>query len=262
MGLKAIVAKLEDVAEGFRSLYRTVDGKFVLDVDEVDGFALENITGLRTALSKEREDRRTAQESLTKATDSLKAFEGLDPKTTREKLTKAEELLKIDPQKEADRLTSERVKGWTDTEGARFKGELEARDKKLASLTTALAREMIESKAVLAITAAKGKVKPLLPHVLAKCRVREVDGAYVAEVLDVNGNPRLDSEGKPVKVDQLVTEFKADPDFAGNFEGTGRSGSGSGPGAGPGAGGGGGTPPTKSVDRIKAGLEELRAGGH
>ncbi len=261
MGLKAVVSKIEDIPEGFRGLYKQADGgKLVLDVEPVEGFALEDVGGLKSALSGEREAKRAAEAKLTELSGSLKSFEGLDPAETRKKLTKLDELLKIDPEKEADRLARERVEGWIAGEGKKYQGEIEKREQRIASLSSALSKEMIEAKAVTAITSEKGRIKPLMPHVLARTRIREIDGQHVAEVLDEKGNPRIGSaDGKPMTISELVRELKADPDFAGNFEGSGHSGSGSHGGSGhPGSGG---AQPTKSVDMIRSGLQSRMAPG-
>ena len=60
MAIKSIIASLEDAPENVRSLYREgtadegAEGKFILDVEPADGFSLENVDGLKSALSSER----------------------------------------------------------------------------------------------------------------------------------------------------------------------------------------------------------------
>ena len=55
MGLKAILETLDEVPEALRAFYVERDGKFVLDADGV-----EDVTGLKSALEKERGDRAAA----------------------------------------------------------------------------------------------------------------------------------------------------------------------------------------------------------
>ena len=57
MPLKSIINSLDDVEELHRPFYREDAGRHVLDVESVDGFALENVNGLKTALSTERRAR-------------------------------------------------------------------------------------------------------------------------------------------------------------------------------------------------------------
>lgn len=53
------------IPEPLRAEYTEVEGKFVLKVDELpEGFAIENVTGLKSALKKERENGRTLAERL------------------------------------------------------------------------------------------------------------------------------------------------------------------------------------------------------
>ena len=49
MPLKSIINSLDAVDESHRSFYREEAGRHVLDVESVDGFALENVNGLKTA---------------------------------------------------------------------------------------------------------------------------------------------------------------------------------------------------------------------
>ena len=63
MGLKAILKTMDGIPEEIQGLYKKQkDDLFVLDVDEMEGWALQNVTGLRNALSSEKEDRRRAFE--------------------------------------------------------------------------------------------------------------------------------------------------------------------------------------------------------
>lgn len=221
MALKAIVTSISDVPDPLREHYAEKDGKFILSVESVGGVALEDVGGLRTALSKERESRQIAEKTI-------KAWEGLDPDDTRERLAKYDELSKLDPTKEADRIVSERVKAWGEKEGKRLAAEIGTRDQKIGKLESAYRKVTVTQAATQAISEAKGRVKPLLPHVEAVTRVRETaDGSYAVEVLDAAGNVRIgDSQGNSFTIAQLVAEMKSDPEFAPLFEGHNAAGSG------------------------------------
>ena len=89
MALKAVISKEdhEKLEQGLKSLYAEKDGKFVL---ELEGAELsENVAGLKSALEKERKERK-------KAADDYKAlaekFQDIDPEKAREAMKKAEEL--------------------------------------------------------------------------------------------------------------------------------------------------------------------------
>lgn len=261
MGLKAIVSKIEEVPEAIRSLYKQDNGKIVLDVDAVEGWSLEDVNGLKTSLSTERELRRDFEKRAKESEGKLTVFSELgDPTKVKEDLSKFGELKKIDPKKEADRLTAERVDLWTKEEGGKYQATIKDKDTKIDGLTKFLTKVLIESEAIKAITASKGKVKPLLPHVLANTRLREVDGEYKVEVVQIKDGkeiPRIGgTDGSPMTINQFVEELKKDDDFAGNFEGRQASG-----------GGLGGTPPPpgmrttgdrmSNIEMIKAGLNQL-----
>lgn len=221
MALKATVNTLNDVPETLREHYAEKDGKFILSVESVGGVSLEDVGGLRTALSKERESRQTADKTL-------KAWEGLDPEDTRDRLAKYDELSKLDPSKEADRIVTERVKAWGEKEGKRLTAEIETRDQKIGKLEGAYRKVTVTQAATQAISEAKGRVKPLLPHVESVTRVRETaDGSYAVEVLDAAGNVRIgDSQGNPLTIAQLIAEMKDNDDFSPLFEGHNAGGSG------------------------------------
>ncbi len=85
MAIKAIIDDLEEVEEGLRGLYRPVDGKYRLEVEEAE--ALVDVAGLKSALDKERKARREAEARA-------KQSQGIDPgqyRRLQERLARAEE---------------------------------------------------------------------------------------------------------------------------------------------------------------------------
>src|SRR4051794_27617528 len=50
MALKAIVETIDSVPEAVRGLYKEAEGKFILDVESVEGYALEDVSGLKSTL--------------------------------------------------------------------------------------------------------------------------------------------------------------------------------------------------------------------
>lgn len=96
MGLKSAVEKIEDVEEGFRSLYTEQDGKFVLT--GVEGMVPS------TQLAAVKSEAGGYRIKLKEATTKLEAFGDLDPMKVRESLDRIPELEaaasgKIDPAK-------------------------------------------------------------------------------------------------------------------------------------------------------------------
>ncbi len=76
MALKATIAKLEDVAEHFRAEYKpNADGTFRLDTEGV-----EDVSGLKSAATKERESAEAAKLALK---DFMAKFKDIDPDEAR-----------------------------------------------------------------------------------------------------------------------------------------------------------------------------------
>lgn len=86
MALALKVEKLDAVPEAQRALYKATEGGFTLDVD-----GLEDTSGLKTALEKERLANKAAKTAAAQAVaDALKPFEGIDPVKTKAMLSQFE----------------------------------------------------------------------------------------------------------------------------------------------------------------------------
>jgi hypothetical protein len=217
MALKAILDNLDGLpADVAKEYTKGDDGKFTLVVEAVGGLALENVDGLKTALSKERETAR-------KAGDALKPFDGLDPVKARDALTKVGEMANWTPeQKVKEQIES--IKSQLLEAHGKEKATLE---KRLAGYQKQLNNALITQAATAAIAEHKGVVELLLPHVERSTRIRETEnGQLVVEVIDKDGNPRVDNKGNAMSITQLVESMKASDTFARAFEGSGATGSG------------------------------------
>lgn len=238
--LKAVVETIDAVPEAARSFYEESDGKFLLKVEPVDGYALENVEGLKSTLSKEMTKRKQLEKDIVR-------FKDIDPDRAREAMSKLEELGNIDPNREADRIVSERLE-------AAKKQLLEKHDKevkdhvgRIGQLTKTVESLLIDQAATAALAEAKGSVELLLPHVQRHTRVREADGKYFVEVVDKDGNARIgNSKGDPMTIADLVQEMRKSDAFGRAFDGSGQSGGGKPP-----ANGGGGSPQFKRRSDFK-----------
>jgi len=239
--LKAVISKLEDVAEGLRSAYRAgtadegLEGKFVLAVEGTDGWALEDVSGLKSALGRERS-------RADKAEGKIKKFGDLDPEAAREAMTKLAEFESIDPKKEADKLAQAKIEAAQKQLIERHNAELGTVKTKADGYLAQVRALLIDNVATAALAEQKGSVDLLLPHVQKHTRLKETDdGKFIVEVVDKDGNPRIgDSKGTPMSVNQLVAEMRQSEAYGRAFEGTAASGSGTRPGS---AGGTGGSTP-------------------
>lgn len=232
-GLKAIVEDINSVPEPARAFYAKSDaagGRFVLGVDPVDGFALEDVKGLRSALESERK-------SVSDFKSKVSAFEGLDPAAARDALKKVEDMKTWKPDDKVREMIETRTKEVTD----KFDKELKAAQDENGVLTKALHSALIDSAATAAITKSKGSPVLLLPHVRASTRVaRRDDGTFVVEVLGNGGTTRVSPKTgstAPMTIEELVEEMKSSKDFMQAFEGSGAQGSGASGGRSAGTGG-------------------------
>ncbi len=225
--LKAVIASLDDAPDGAKDFYKPgtaddgTDGRFVLKVESVDGFALENVTGLKNTLGKEM----TQRKALEKAT---KAFEGIDPERAREAISKYDEFANLDPEKEADKIAEAKFQAAKTQLLDKHTTDLAQKDARITQLTGAVDQMVRQASATQAIAEAKGSVGLLLPHVLAHTRVKETDdGKFVVEVVDQAGNVRIgDSQGAPMDLKGLVKEMRQSEEYARAFDGEGHSGTG------------------------------------
>jgi hypothetical protein len=166
------------------------------------------------------------------AKTKLAAYAGID----------LEEVKTLKQEKEeAERKRAEAVGDWKARETqllAKVQQDIDAREGRIKTLSTALERRLVDAEATAALASAKGSTKVLLPHIKSHVKVVEEDGEFVVHVVDAKGNQRIgDAKGSPMTIAQLVEEMKADPDFARNFEGSGSSGGGA-PRSNAGGGGG------------------------
>ena len=202
MALKLTLDTLDGVDETIKPLYVEHDGKFKLAVD-----GLEDTSGLKSALEKERKARREAEQ--------------------RAKLALSDEELE-----EVERLRAEAAKAKGADEivnqiKARHAKELEARTKEAQAYRAHLEKTVLESTASKLLAEHKGNVGLLMPHIQAALRVEEADGQF--QVVPANA----------ASLEEVVTGLKSA--FPAAFSDSGHSGGGAI------GGGGGGTGRTMKV---------------
>lgn len=226
MALKALLESLDGLNDDLKAHYVEKDGKFVLGVEPVGGYSLEDVSGLKTALGKERTQREKLERDVVK-------FKDIDPDKARTALTELEELKKLDPASEADKIANGKFEAAKAQLLEKHTKEIGTRDERINTLSGAVDKLLREAQATAAIADAKGSVELLLPHVLAHTRVKEVDGKFIVEVIDHDGNVKIsDAKGTPMTIQGLVAEMRASDTFGRAFDGSGHSGSGKQPGSG------------------------------
>lgn len=232
MALKAILTaeefgKLGDMIKGEYKAHKIGDKDvYMLDVSGVDGYELDDVRGLKTALGSERTAKTNAEKLLEK-------FKDIDPDAARTAIAENAELKAIDPAKEADKIANTKFENAKTQLTAKHQADLKAVTDRNALLQGQVEKLLIDSAATAALAEAKGSVDLLLPHVRKFTRVKEENGEFSVEVIDDKGNVRIgDSKGAPMNIAGLVGEMRSSEVFGRAFEGDGKSGSGKQPGNG------------------------------
>jgi hypothetical protein len=226
MALKALVETIDVVPEAARGFYKEADGKFILDVEPVAGFSLEDVSGLKSTLGKEMTLRKKLEKDVVK-------FKDIDPDKAREALAKLEELGNFDPAKDADKIVNERLEAAKRQIVEKHGEEIKVREGRIGALTKAVESLLVDQVATAALAESKGSIELLLPHVQRHARVREdSNGKFIVDVVDKDGNARIgNSKGDPMTISDLVQEMRKSDTFGRAFEGDGMRGPGSGSGA-------------------------------
>ncbi len=160
MALAAVINQeaFDSLNESIKSEYKKQDdGKFILDVTPVNDFALENVSGLKSALSAERAKVGDLQGKLT-------AFEGIDAGKAKDALKKVEDMVNW----KSDDKVKEQIELIKKQLSEKHAGELGAKDETLKKHVAQLEKVLVEAEAVKALAEAKGNTALLLPHVKAR----------------------------------------------------------------------------------------------
>ena len=226
MSLTPIVQDINEVEESLRPYYKETEKGFMLDVQESNGYALENVQGLRSALSKERG---RAQE-FERKTSQYSELGDMTPSDIREALEELNSLKQLDPNKEADKIADQKLKSFQEQMTKKHQTEVGTAKQAADRYKGQLQGLLIDDAAKNAILAAGGNEKTIaymLPTVKASLSLRETENGFMTQVIDSSGNPQIgDSNGNPMTVSQLVEQLKSQELWSGAFPGRNRSGGG------------------------------------
>ena len=257
--LRAILDDVNGLPKELMEHYTERDGRYVLAVEAVEGYGLENTGGLRSALEKERQ---RAKELDKQAKELASRYDGLDADQARDALKKIAELgddadvkTKVNAAIENERKEMARkIEAEKRDLMAKYETDVKALSSHRTKLEAALHDALLKRSAMEALAAEGGDVDLLLPHTLQHLRVAEEGDSFAVHVVNSEGTPRISttpgSQG-PMSVKELVAEMKADKRFLRAFEASGSSGS------------GGGRPnPTKTQPSMKdmSPAEKIKAG--
>ena len=230
--LKAVVTDLTTVDEAHRAFYvkNDKDGKFYVAITPTDGYELDNVSGLKTALGAERNNVAVLREQIKPyegldvaaartAIERVAAFGDITPDAAKTAIETAARLTAFDPAKEADKIANEKL----ETQKAQLSAQFTLRETELMSKvtgqTTAVTSLTGQLETLVRDNAIKSELAKLNPlddardaiELLAgkMVRTKMVDGKVTVEVLDTNNNPRIkDHQGTPFSIADLLTEVR------------------------------------------------------
>lgn len=256
MAIPIYTDSLDSIPEPLREHYKQQGDAYVLDAEAGGGFSIENVSGLKSALSAARSE---AKDASTK----LAAFVGddgemLDAQGARSAMAK---LAELGNDADVESKVSAAVQAQVDALGKKHAKELGSRDDRVSSLTKQITKHILDDALTSAlIDTSDGRTQAINPKVLAasmrdRLKVQESEGNWEVHVLDDQGQRRISpASGSQdwMTVAELVDEgrngdlkpfFRA-PSVAGTGGVEGRTGD---PGATGGTSGLGGVSPTERL---------------
>lgn len=194
MALDAVRETLEGLTDEVAELYREDNGRFVLDVAPAQGVALEDVSGLKSALEKERDNSR-------RAATQLKAFEGIDPEKAREALAKSTPPTpKPEPTPQAPDDNEALAKLRTTQEELKLTRDLACREAEKRAKDAAMLKH-------------GGNTDLLGPILDGRVKAKWTDAGPVVQVLNDDGGARMtlaSGETSDMTPDEFVSTLKTD----------------------------------------------------
>ena len=220
MPIKALLDNLDEVGEAAKGFYKeTEDGKFMLDVTPVEGYTLEKVDGLRSALSKERQNVTTLKEQVS-------GLDGLDLAEAREAMKQVEKMKDWTPEEEVKQKMAAQIQQIE----TKFNKDLGIKDTAIATLVSQLETTLVDNAVRSALSShemVKGGSDLIMPHIKKFIKLTEVDGNKVPQILNENGEPRISQETGatgPMGIPEFITTLKDHEACSLVFKGTGANG--------------------------------------
>lgn len=198
------------------------DGRYYSTFAAVDGWAVEDVGGLKKSL-------REANKRLDGAEDKLKVFGDLDPTRARDAIKKVGDLKNYTASDKVDEIVRNKLIEVNDAH-AKEKGTWEERETKLLKgLKKAIVGNDVS--AALVDLRVKDRYRKITKRMLTESAdAEEVNGEYRTRIYkqDKDGNRVLETNaaGDPASIFDVGDKMKKSKDYADMFEGPGVSGTG------------------------------------
>lgn len=237
--------------DALKDFYVKEGDSWIVDIEPIEGWDLQDVEGMRTTLSDQKERHRKAREEA----DQWKDL-GLTPQEAKALREKVAELEKSgDPAKVQSAVASAVKQAEARAQADITK--LQEREKFLLDQTRAALRDSAVDIALGKYAKDENAAKLLRPHVLSGLEMQEADGKIGVIVRDASGNPRISTKKgagtAPMTVEEYVEEMSKSKEYAMVFKGSGAAGGGSN------GAGGGGTGVHQEVDPSLTPAQKLRA---
>lgn len=215
-----VIDALDDVPEPYRPLYedKGEDGGIVLVTELAKKIGDQG--SLTQSMVKERKRANEAEKALKAFQVVAKTPEELNgmldgyrsiadtPERLKQLIDEKDALLADKP--DVTKAVNQ-IRAAKDLEIQKIKGDLKRTREALQS-------EMVDTAVTAEIAKQKGFSRLLLPVVRNSVRIKEADGRFIREVVDQDGDPRINVKGEPMSLAELVAEAKADSELAYAFE--------------------------------------------
>lgn len=233
MALPIYTDSLDNVPEPLREHYKEHEGGFLLNAQQASGYSVENVAGLKSALSAARAEAKEAASKLA----SFVGDDGemLDAGSARSAM---EKLAALGNDADVEAKVQAAVQAQVEALGKKHAKELSVREDRVSGLTNQISKYILDDSLLRALTdTSDGRTAAINPTVLAsamreRLKVQESEGKWEVHVLDDQGNRRISpASGSDswMTVAELVDEgrsgdlkpfFKASPIAgAGSIEG-------------------------------------------
>lgn len=159
---------------------------------------------------------------LKAARAKLAAYDGVDPEEHKRLKTAAEEAERKKAAAEGD------FKSLEQQLVTKYEKQIAAEQAEKARYAKAMEQHLIDAAIAQELAKHSDTPKLLMPHLKAQVKVQEVDGEFVARVVDAQGTVRIGKGqgSSPMSIAELVEEMKTSDEFAPAFRGSGSSGGG------------------------------------
>lgn len=216
--LRAILDSLDDLDPALADFYvqgsGDTEGKYVLGVDDSDGWGVVNASGLHSSLESERKAKAKAERlhkqlerELAAAREQQAALEeqlaaGIPDGAAAEKAIRTKVESEFARKLEAMRAEHEKVLGSTSSQ----------RDAYLAQIRSLMVDSVIGTGDT---SKYQFKARLLAPHLKGRIQIEqdEETGQLVRRFLNADGKPGFRGDGTPWDIDDVLTEVSRDPDF-------------------------------------------------